>query len=399
MNRNIIQAYISEYKANFSLLHNREIYKWKAVKCFQDNWDLNSKEFADMLVRSLRLTKNLLDSGKYFPHRMIAQYAVSMPEEVRVLFRSLYDESVDLITRMQIFMDGMNDIHKRMFKDRISYQDSRAIIVYLTLKFPERYYFYKFEMFKLFTLKMQLAYVPVKGRLENIGQFNNLCEIVRYELCNDQELIKMHVERLGNDCYLDTELNILTQDFIYAVTNHLNDLKSEQQNLAHSISVQTVLAKNLALVHQKVRLKGAQINFAKNNVENKLIGDLGELWVLEYEALKLKKFNQNKRIHEIEHTSKNIGDGTGFDIKSFDENGGTIFIEVKTTSGGLDAPFFITRNELEKSKQTSESYLLYRVYNFDWSRSTADLLIIKGDLENLCDFPTNFKVQLDAKKL
>ena len=25
-----------------------EKYKWEAVKCFQDNWDINAKDFADM---------------------------------------------------------------------------------------------------------------------------------------------------------------------------------------------------------------------------------------------------------------------------------------------------------------------------------------------------------------
>ena len=37
-----------------------EKYKWEAVKCFQDNWDINAKDFADMLTRSLSKTCNLL---------------------------------------------------------------------------------------------------------------------------------------------------------------------------------------------------------------------------------------------------------------------------------------------------------------------------------------------------
>jgi len=38
-NNKALAAIISDYKQNFEQIHKEEIYKWKAVKCFQDNWD------------------------------------------------------------------------------------------------------------------------------------------------------------------------------------------------------------------------------------------------------------------------------------------------------------------------------------------------------------------------
>jgi len=41
-----IEYYINEYKVNFEEVHLQEIYKWKAFKCFQDNWDVDSQNFS-----------------------------------------------------------------------------------------------------------------------------------------------------------------------------------------------------------------------------------------------------------------------------------------------------------------------------------------------------------------
>ena len=75
-----------KYKANFiSSQWANEKYKWEAVKCFQDNWDVNSSEFAEMLTRSLSKTNNLLASMNNFPAGMIQGFAKTAPEEVRAM--------------------------------------------------------------------------------------------------------------------------------------------------------------------------------------------------------------------------------------------------------------------------------------------------------------------------
>lgn len=46
-----------KYKQDFIPTQwGNEKYKWEAVKCFQDNWDVNAADFADMLTRSLAKT-------------------------------------------------------------------------------------------------------------------------------------------------------------------------------------------------------------------------------------------------------------------------------------------------------------------------------------------------------
>lgn len=54
-----------QYKKDFVPKHwQDEKYKWEALKWFQDNWNINATDFADMLNRSFSQTYNLLASMK-----------------------------------------------------------------------------------------------------------------------------------------------------------------------------------------------------------------------------------------------------------------------------------------------------------------------------------------------
>ena len=84
-----------QYKQNFvSKQWGEEKYKWEAVKWFQDHWDVNAPDFAEMLNRSLDKTYNLLASANNFPKGMIVGFAKSAPEEVRAMFLSLYGDPI-----------------------------------------------------------------------------------------------------------------------------------------------------------------------------------------------------------------------------------------------------------------------------------------------------------------
>ena len=85
------------YKQNFvSKQWGEEKYKWEAVRWFQDNWDINAPDFAEMLSRSLDKTLNLLASVNNFPKGMIVGFAKAAPEDVRAMFIDLFDESKDV---------------------------------------------------------------------------------------------------------------------------------------------------------------------------------------------------------------------------------------------------------------------------------------------------------------
>src|SRR5687767_1198326 len=115
----------------------------------------------------------------------------------------------------------MKEINSKAFPDRKDYQDHRAVLVYLNLRYPDNYYFYKFEMLKNFCEKVDYEYTPKRGAISNIDHYFSLCSIIREEILRENNLLKLHNKRLEEAEYFDKEFHILTQDFIYAVTRHL----------------------------------------------------------------------------------------------------------------------------------------------------------------------------------
>ncbi|WP_421808704.1 DUF3883 domain-containing protein [Flagellimonas sp.] len=395
MNRQILKSYISEYKTNFKKIHNQEIYKWKAIKQFQDHFNLESKDLHQNLNISLSKAGNLLASGTYYPKKMLLSNTHKSPEIIRKMFRALYDEEANILERIENFRVDFKKLNSTNFDDLNDYQDHRAILVYLSLRYPERYFLYKFRMFKDFAKKINFTYKPISGRLDNIGQFLNLCELIRYEIQNDQELLSLHDNRLDHNCYIDKNHNVLTQDFIYATVRHLNKTYIKNLKDLKIIKSDEIISSNLITKEEHVNFAAKITNYIQNSIDNKRIGDLGEIWVIKKEKEYLIENKKPKLAKKIEHVSKEQGDGLGYDILSFDLNGNKKYIEVKTTKGPLDSTFYVTKNELERSKIEEENYYLYRVYNYNEDNETGSLLRIKGNLSNICNIPVSFKVNLN----
>lgn len=385
-----VRSYVKEYKKEFAKISTKEIYKWQAVKTFQENWNDLADDFHSMLNKSLSKTSNLLNSQNYFPILAILAYSKQKPETIRELFKNLFNEEDDLDDRINKFKKGINLVNKELEPDLNNYQDHHAISVYLSLRYPDRYYIYKFELLNKFINLFGYPYEVRRGKNENLFQYNSICRLLTPEIKKDQELLDMHRERITESEYFDSEYHILTQDFIFASVKYLNPNISAIRNPALIRLTKTQF--KLTPKTEEVILKGAIVNHSENDRESKRIGDLGELLVLEYEKEKLKQNNIQKK---PEHISKNKGDGLGYDILSYNELGKEIYIEVKTTKRGKNQPFYITKNELECSKINSNNFFIYRLYDFDDKRNTAKYFIHEGNLSYLCINPIQYRVVPD----
>lgn len=412
MNIGVLNDYIERYKGDFQIISKQEIYKWKAIKHFKDHFDLEAPDFFKNLENSFKKTNNLLDSQSYFPKRMLLANAQKTPENVRRLFQDLYDEEIDIKSRIEIFRQAFKQLNKKNFKGKLNdFQDHRSVNVYLTLQYPDRYFFYKFKMFNEFARKVEYPISIEKGKVENVTTYIQLCNIIREFLKKDISLINIYRSRLDNTCYSDKTYNLLTQDFIYSVARHFDRVpsvpgrpgkpsKPGKPDLPHEpqkpeVSVEYKEAIELEIEISIPSFSGNHKHDLQNEQANKALGSLGELWVLEYEKQMLNKKGLTKLAQKVVHSSLVFGDGLGYDILSYNETGVEKYIEVKTTRQGKYTTFYLTRNELEWSKRITDNYYLYRVYNFD---DNPKLLIIKGDLTPLCEVPINYEVQLKKEK-
>ena len=105
-------------------------------------------------------------------------------------------------------------------------------------------------------------------------------------------------------------------------------------------------------------------NVAARDEANRKLGDAGEEYILEYERSYLQRSGRSDLAAKVVWTSKEEGDGAGYDIASFEPNGNEKLLEVKTTNGWDRTPFHITRNELAVADRNRETWQLIRLWNF-----------------------------------
>lgn len=214
-NKSILEKVLSQYKQDFVLTQwKNENYKWKAVKQFQDNWDVNASDFSEMLSRSLEKTYNLLASANNFPKGMMSEFAKAAPEEVRAMFIALFDESRDVFERMDEFKHQSSVLLEKYGNGAVQhYQYENAISTYLWLRYPDKYYIYKFSEVKTVASELESDYQFRKGAYaENIRNFLNLYDEISAALKEDAELVNLLHSHLTDDCYPDPELKTLTID-------------------------------------------------------------------------------------------------------------------------------------------------------------------------------------------
>ena len=118
---------------------------------------------------------------------------------------------------------------------------------------------------------------------------------------------------------------------------------------------------------------------AQRDMRNRQLGEAGEKLIFEREIDFLLKSNRTDLAKKVQWTSQELGDGAGYDIKSFSLDGTERFIEVKTTNGSKRTPFFISDNELGFSREAVGRYCLRRLYDF---RKDAKLYELNAPLED-----------------
>jgi hypothetical protein len=102
---------------------------------------------------------------------------------------------------------------------------------------------------------------------------------------------------------------------------------------------------------------------AKRDARNRRLGAYGEEAVYMSERGRLTQMGRDDLARRVRWVSKEDGDGAGYDILSFDDQGRERFLEVKTTLGSRKTPFFITRNEKEFSDEAGDRFRIYRLHD------------------------------------
>ena len=206
---------------------SQELYKWEAVSVFQKNWDIDATNLSDMLKRSLSATMNLLVSQSSYPGKMIQVMAEWAPDEIRSMFKALYDESEDVCERIETFKQSAMTVFQRYnHGENNHYQDEHAISVYLWLRYPDKYYIYQFGIIKNVAERLNTGLVFKKGAYkQNMAQFYPLYDELNCLVKSDAELATLLGKHISgkNRYYSDPELKTLTVDVGHYIGRYLEE--------------------------------------------------------------------------------------------------------------------------------------------------------------------------------
>lgn len=219
INHSKLQEAISGYKKYFPTHISDEIYKWKAVKHFQDNWDVDATDFLAMFWEATSNFGNLLTSRNRFPRAMVKEMYESEPETVRWMFKNLFDESKSLGERVMTFRKEADRIREQHWPDKLHYQDFNSISTYLWAKYPDKYYIYKYSEVRATTRALDSSYIARKGAdAAGFEQAIEFFDLIRAEFQKDTDIRTMLSSALTDNCYKDENLNCVVVDFDFYVS-------------------------------------------------------------------------------------------------------------------------------------------------------------------------------------
>lgn len=108
-----------------------------------------------------------------------------------------------------------------------------------------------------------------------------------------------------------------------------------------------------------------RFDIAGRDARNRALGRAGEEQILRHEQLSLASAGRNDLARRVRWASDEDGDCVaGYDIASFETDGSSRLIEVKTTNGWERKPFHINRNELAVADERRHDWCLVRLWNF-----------------------------------
>lgn len=121
-------------------------------------------------------------------------------------------------------------------------------------------------------------------------------------------------------------------------------------------------------------------DYSEQDTKNRQLGRAGEELVLQFERDRLAREGRHDLAEKVLHVAEVEGDGAGHDIRSYRTDGSPLFIEVKTTRGGQETPFYLSANELEFARRHNASYYLFRVFDFAGNPPSGNFFRVEGDL-------------------
>lgn len=208
MHENSIKSLIIEYKKHIQVTHlNDEKYKWELLEKFKRKPNLDAPDLLEEF-------KGIKYTNLIYPIAITVLFQLigAKSEEMRILFKKLFDEDSDLTERIKSFNAESLLLYRNLGETLQHHQDERTIATYLTFYNPEKYTFYKYSFYKKLCVLLNESEAKKNEKYPHYLQLIN--RIIDEYVQEDNELIDM-VKNYIPDYYDGSSHLLLTQDILY----------------------------------------------------------------------------------------------------------------------------------------------------------------------------------------
>lgn len=227
MNRENLNELIIQYEDNIDRLYGSdhyELFKWQAMKTWQDEWRKPEEAFPAFADRYAAATKDFslfIDNSRMHPSNGVIKLWEKEPETVESLFRDVLfaDAHGDISavqSNMDSFLNGYEALRQKHFPKNWSFkQDRHSASVYLAMNDPEFNYVFKSSEAHLMAKYTSFGFDIGSGARFSLSNYYRLCDEIVEALREHESLLDKHFGKLKPIHYRDESLHLLAFDLMY----------------------------------------------------------------------------------------------------------------------------------------------------------------------------------------
>lgn len=227
-----LKRILDDYYLQFPDRWTEQKYLWKSVQSFQKYWDLNTADFSSMIAKATLDADYLMNASLYYPREMIINIAKQEPEEVRKMFEILFDEDRDVAERALAFNETADELRNK-YKGKSfnrNYQTMNAVSTYLWLRYPDKYYFFKYSVGQAVSAATGLYYSNIRdAEVDKMVNEFKLLDHISALLRKDSRFRKLLDERLDETLFRDEEMHCMAMDLSFFIRPCYQNRKSRRK--------------------------------------------------------------------------------------------------------------------------------------------------------------------------
>lgn len=228
MNRNnldrVLEKYIGLLDSSKGADVAHEAAVWRAVRCFRENWDLDSGDFAEMFKQAMKGTEELAAVKLVQPAagvnnllRKSEEDAEFVRGEFQKLFRADRGNIATRQKRINAFKEAVNQRVDSYYHGSWKYpQTFMSVLLYLNLWKPEENYIYNAAEASAWANCVEFDEDFGSGRSFDLAVYYRMCEELRGLIPKCKAIVLSHEAlREAEGIDFDDRLHLLVYDIIF----------------------------------------------------------------------------------------------------------------------------------------------------------------------------------------